>query len=461
MVAMPSTVCRRRASQAPKTGAAWTRRAILSGAGLTAAMWGLPGRATLAQSLSGEIRVGYEGSNATAAPVIEATAQALEEANPGVAIELEPSAAGSYATQLVLQLSGGQAPDVFLLSGVALAELATSGLISPLDTYLDAWEGWAEHPDVVRTMITYEGSVWAIPYPIDTHFLYYRKDLFEQAGLPREWQPEHPDDILEAAGAIRDALPDVIPYALYAGANGGNGTVARGFIPLVYAYGGWLTDEAGLWVIDSCPIREALGFYERAYQIEEVVPQDVMTAASPSQAMRDAMGSGELGILYEGCWVYQPWLDEDPEDTVENIGFALFPTADGRPPFAIGGAGNSWYINAASENQDLAWAFIAAFNSVEHQVAMNLADPHIPARTDAAADPAFQETDFLRAMVDSISSLVVASPDPAFRQLITIVQNATGLVATGEASPAESLERYASELTRVLGEDQVVAQPCP
>ena len=64
-------------------------------------------------------------------------------------------------------------------------------------------------------------------------------------------------------------------------------------------------------------------------------------------------------------------------------------------------------------------------------------------------------------MVASSSSLILADPDPAYRQLITIVQNATGIVATGEATPDEALERYTSELTRVLGEGNVVRQPCP
>ena len=274
-----------------------------------------------------------------------------------------------------------------------------------------------------------------------------------------EWQPDRPEDILEAALVIRNGAEDVIPYALYAGANGGNGTVARGFIPLVYAYGGWLTDENGLWYIDSCPIRQTLQYYERAYQIDQTVPQDVMTGASPHTAMRQALGNGELGILYEGCWTYKPWVTADPARS-EHIGFAQFPTADERAPFAVGGTGNSWYMNARSESKDLAWEFIAAFSSAENQVAMNVADQHIPPRSDAAADAAFQSDAFLQAMVASADDLLLAEPDPAFRGLITIVQNATGIVATGEASPEESLERYASELIRVLGEENVVRETC-
>ena len=60
-------------------------------------------------------------------------------------------------------------------------------------------------------------------------------------------------------------LPDVITYAIYAGANGGNSTAVNGFLPLLYAYGGSMTDETGKWIIDSCPIRSTLSYYATAY----------------------------------------------------------------------------------------------------------------------------------------------------------------------------------------------------
>ncbi|MGD9715415.1 MAG: extracellular solute-binding protein, partial [Thermomicrobiales bacterium] len=199
-------------------------------------------RFTSAQSPSGSIRVGFEQGHVSE-PFIDQTANSLREAYPGIDIELEPFAAGDYSTQIVLQLSMGRAPDVFMLSGVAIAELATSGLVAPLDRWLSGWDGWQYFPETIRAAIAYEESIWGLPYPIDTHFLYYRRDLFAQAGLPTDWQPTHPDDILAAARAVRDATPNVIPYALYAGANGGNSTVVRGFIPLVSAHGGTLTDD--------------------------------------------------------------------------------------------------------------------------------------------------------------------------------------------------------------------------
>jgi multiple sugar transport system substrate-binding protein len=392
--------------------------------------------------------------------IVEQTVQAFQAANPDAEIELKPGAAGNYTTQLVLALSTGTAPDVFFTSGLGIAEFSGAGFIEPLDAYLAEWDGWAQYSENIRSAIAFNNSFWALPFAIDTHFLYYRKDLFEQAGLPREWQPATTAEVLEAARALKELGGDIIPYGLYAGANGGNSTPVRGFLPLLYAHGGALTDENGKWIIESCAIRDTLGYYETAFQVDQTVPLDAMTAADPPRMLREALLLGELGMLYDGSWVYGGWAAADPETTMSEIGFALHPKADGGDPFAVGAVGNSWYINARAENKDLAWEFLKALNSPEALVQFNSLDPHIPPRSDAAADPTFQSNPFFQAMVASESALVTAPPDPAFRQLIGVIQNATGIVANGEADPAEAMTRYGEEMTRILGPENVIAEPC-
>jgi multiple sugar transport system substrate-binding protein len=456
---------RHASSAAVRRASTVSRRTVFRGAA------GLAGAATLgggigsarparAQGLTGKITVGFEGSNAALATLMDSVAAAVKVANPAVEIELQPAPGGNYQTQLFLALSAGRAPDVFVITGLGIGELGAAGFLAPLDGYLAGWDGWPEYPETVRKAITYQDTIFGLPYVLDTHFLYYRQDLFERAGLPRVWQPSTPDDILAAARQLKSALPEVMAYGLYAGANGGNSTAVRGFLPLVYAYGGSLTDETGKWIIDSCAIRSALAYYQTAYQVDQTVPEQAMTAANPSSMLRQAFATGELAMIYDGSWVYGDWEAAVPEIAREQTGFVLFPTADGRPPFAVGGLGNTWYINAKAGQKDLAWTFVAAANAPEALVAVNSVSPHIPPRMDAATDPAFQASPFLSAMVGTLDDLVIAAPDPSYRQLIGVIQNATGVVAAGEGGPEEAATRYADEMTRILGKDRVVKRPC-
>jgi multiple sugar transport system substrate-binding protein len=419
-----------------------SRRTVLGGgtAALTAAILARHGH-TLAQGLNGAIKVGYEGANPFIGKYAEAAAQAVMDANPGTTIELVASNAPDYLNQVGLQLFMGNAPDVFLLLGIGSGELASGGLIRPLDDYLANWDGWAQYDETARFGVTVQGKTWSVPWGLNVYFLFYRKDLFEAAGLPTEWQPQTREEIIEVAQAIQASNPDVIPYSLYAGANGENATAAD-FLTLILSNGGTLTDADGKWYIDSCAIRGTLGYYQDAFQTSGVVPQSVLTDVNPIQTMPAAFGDGDLAILHEQAKQYGLWVAKDPANA-ENIGIARFPGDNGL--FNLGDAGDAWYINAKSKNPDLGWAFIEAFNSADTQAALGVDDPHLPARVDARS-------------IEIWATL--PPPEPQFRKLIGVVQNATGLVATGEATPEDAVQRYSDELTRTMGKMNVVSETC-
>lgn len=435
-----------------------TRRSLLAGgsAALAGAILARHGD-SLAQGLSGSIVLGYEGANERVGPFIEAAAQAVMAANPGTSIEIVPSTGANYLTQLAMQLFTNTAPDAFLTLAVGAGELAKGGFIRTLDDYLATWDGWAQYGERARFGVTLQDAIWALPWGLTVSFLFYRKDLFATAGLPVDWQPASRDDIISAAEAIKASNPDVIPYSLYSGANGETATGSE-FMNLIYSNGGTLTDSNGKWYIDSCPIHGTLEHYETAFQTAAVIPQSVLTDVSPLVTIPGYFGDGELGILRESAKWYGYWTEEDAA-LAEQIGVAYFPGNDG--PMALGDASDAWYLNRNSKNPDLAWAFIAAFNSAESQAAHAVVDLRLPARDDARADVGWLATPLAAKMLDVAESLPVPPPEPQFRKLIGVVQTATGLVATGETTPDEAISRFADELTRAMGKPNVISEPCP
>jgi multiple sugar transport system substrate-binding protein len=293
---------------------------------------------------------------------------------------------------------------------------------------------------------------------LDTRFLYYRKDIFTKAGLPADWQPANVAAILDAAVAIKGKVPNVLPYALYGGQAGSSGTADHAFVPLVWAFGGEMLTSDGKWVGDSPAIRKALDYYVKAFQTDKVVDQEILTTTKPWTAMRQKLGEGSLGILFEGGWVYGGWYSKDQAGTEQNVGYLLFPTETGGPSFTIGGPGTCWYINAASKNKDLAFAFIKAFNTKDIVAALNTEDPHPVARTDAAEAPAFQSQKFLVDSTKSLESAKFIPPDPNYNKVITAIQTVTGLVADGELGADDGAKRYTDELKNALGGDLVTTQ---
>jgi len=421
-----------------------------------------PGRVAAFQGgLSGTITVSYPDELGKKPPFVDKAAKAVEAANPQatVKIDLQKIPEDQFYTKLLLALNSGSGPDVFHVSGGDIGELADAGYIMPLDDFLNAWPDWKYYPDSVRSGVTYKGKVWALPYGLDTRFLYFRRDIFQTSGLATDWTPANVAGILDAAQTIQSKDTTVIPYVLYAGQAGSSGTTTQGFMPLVYAYGGTPYDtDSSKWVGASTALNKAFAFYEQAFIKDKLVPKEVLTTTKPWTAMRQKLGDGGLALLYEGGWVYGGWYSADQAGTQKNVGYLLFPTENGGPSFTIGGPGTCWYINAKSKNKDLAWAFIAAFNNKDTVAQLNIEDPHPVARTDSAEVPAFAANKFL---VDSTNSLKEAKflpPDPNSNKVDTVTQKVTGLVADGELSAADGAKRYLSDLKQAIGANNVVEQ---
>lgn len=437
----------------------------LAAAGLVAACGGSqpsPPRAATSvptpRGLSGTITVSYPDELGKKPPYVERAAAAVMAAHPGatVRIDLRRVSSGDYYTQLVQRMQQGDVPDVFHVSGERIGELVDAGRVAPLDEFLALWPDWRYYPEAIREGVHYQGKVWAVPYGLDTRFLYYRRDVFARAGLPPDWQPDGPQGILAAAVALRDRVPDVAPYALYAGAIADTGAANHGFIPLVWAYGGEVQDQSGRWVGDSPAIRRALAHYARAFREERLVPPELLAAPRPWTQMRERLGAGTLGILFEGGWVYGNWVNTDRAGTERNVGYLLHPAERGGQPFTVGGLGTCWYLSATSRHKELAWEFMRTWNNADTVARLNVEDPHPAARVDAVKVAEFAGQRYL---VDSTSSLERArflQPDAAISRVFAAMQAATLRAATGELPPEDAAARYGDELRAALGTSRVV-----
>jgi multiple sugar transport system substrate-binding protein len=450
------------AAPKPTTAPAPTSAAAPAGAtsaptGAAAAKPAAQAPAQAGANLSGNITVSYPDELGKKPPYVQAAADQVTKANANakIAIDLQKVADDDYYTKLLLALQGGSGPDVIHIGGDRIGEMVDAGYLAPLDDYLAKWQDWKMYPDAVKQGVTYKGKVYGIPYGLDTRFLYYRKDVFQTAGIASDWQPKNVQDIIDTAKQVQAKAPNVIPYVIYAGKNGDTGTANHGFVPVLWAYGGDLQDKSGKWIADSDALRKTVAYYQQAYTQSKLVPSEVLTSPKPWTAMREKEGNGGLAILFEGGWVYGGWAGNDKAATQKNIGYVLFPTENGGPSFTVGGPGTVWMITSQSKNMDLAWEFIKTWNNKDTVAKLNTEDPHPVARTDSADDPGFKADQFL---VDSTKSLEKAKftpVDAAWGKVITAIQSATDRAATGDGTADDIVKRYADDLRRTIGDDKV------
>lgn len=115
--------------------------------------------------------------------------QAVEEYeyHTGTHISIQPKGPWQNGfSDVVNAIIEDKVPDVFLVSNVAVSTFAQMGIIAPFDSFLGEerlasirrTEGGAPNP------YFYQGALFGYPFFSETRLMYYRKDYFEEEGLP-------------------------------------------------------------------------------------------------------------------------------------------------------------------------------------------------------------------------------------------------------------------------------------
>ena len=120
----------------------------------------------------------------SATPYWQAVIDAYEAKNPNVKVELIDISSAEYQDKVNIMLSGGDESDIITVKDIpGYSAMLTRNQIIPLNDYvkkdaldLSVYSGAAEE-------LTYEGSIYALPFRSDIWILYYNKDLFDAAGV--------------------------------------------------------------------------------------------------------------------------------------------------------------------------------------------------------------------------------------------------------------------------------------
>jgi multiple sugar transport system substrate-binding protein len=379
-----------------------------------------------------------------------------------VSVTFEPAGVDDeqYKTKLALDLQSGSGPDVINLDGIWIGEFAQAQYVKPLTEMVaqaDFWDGWDQIPDAVQKLASFEGERYGIPVGTDGRVLYYNKDLFEQAGLARDWQPTSWDEIIETAEALK-TLDGVIPLQLNGGTAMGEATTMQGFLPLL-AGAGEVIWEQSRWTGASAGVERTLEFYDEVYSGGLGDPLLQQEAQGRDKSFEQFAG-GRIGILLEGDYFWRSVVHPDNgvapmENRNEVVGYAKIPAvAPGQGvenrDFVSMSGGSARVLNASTKNPELAFELLTFMSSAEALKAMLSGDARITARTDVndevlAGDP------MLSFVSDEVLPVTSYRPPLAeYPEVSVLLQEATAAVISG-TRPADAAEAYQSKLEGVVG----------
>ncbi len=282
----------------------------------------------------------------------------------GIDVTLEIFPEDQFRQRRLLEVgSGASTLDGYMfMPGQAGAQYLGAGWLRPLDDLIE--DPGLTSPDLdlddffggaLGTFETDSGLV-GLPLQIESSLLFYRKDLFEAAGLAGP--PETLEQLAEYAEILHS--DDVAGFAMR-----GQGAAATSqIVNLLYSFGGQWMNEDGSSALASEESQAALEYY--ANLLRNYGPP-----GPANMHWAEVMGlyaQGQVAMVFDAN-VFRS-IVEDPDQAIpvviENTGYAPLPAGPAGSLPAVLSWGLS--INAASEKPEASWLFIQWALSRENQL---------------------------------------------------------------------------------------------
>lgn len=283
----------------------------------------------------------------------------FEDQNPGSTLTIEQQEWEGLVERLTTALtSADQTPDVVEVGNTQAPTFTTVGAFSDLSDDLDDLGG----DDLLTGFVdgaTVDGKTFAVPYYAGSTYVFYRKDLFQQAGI--DGVPETMPEFVDAAAKLKteSGKSDFSGYWL-------PGKDWRDGAALLWDAGGdFAAPDGDGWkgTLSSPESIKGLQAFQDLYESSSGAPAD----ANESDPVTPFC-AGKIGMMSRPGWVYG--MLTDPKSgcpkLAEQIGVFALPGTDGEPaPVLLGGSDIA--ISQKSPNQDLSRKVVALMLSEDYQ----------------------------------------------------------------------------------------------
>lgn len=374
--------------------------------------------------------------------VERAIADDFMAANPDIRIEFLGTPMNDIYAQLTTMATGGELPDVFTNSPEFSSQAQDLGIVEPLDELLGQEYVAGFEEQVLAQARLDDGLQFAPFFTIPTGLL-YRTDLFEEAGLepPTTWE-----EFREAARQLtvdedEDGTPERYGFAMVGSNNGSGGSR---FVPIMRTFGAQeLRQEGDAWVTDfeSPEAVAAFELYGELVNTDQVVPPGpFQTSYGEAVAL---LASDKAAMMVTGPHSIGAIEAQNP-DLEGKLAGAPLPAAPGQQPAsALGMLGFS--ISNQSEHQEAAVEYLQFLLNKENQLRWNAETGRLPARTEAAQDPAVRRPE-LEGFLEAQQYAFALPAVPYYPRVQVIAAEGYQAVIAQESTPQEAAAEAAAKV---------------
>ncbi|MFE3257670.1 ABC transporter substrate-binding protein [Nocardia sp. NPDC059091] len=281
------------------------------------------------------------------------------------------------ATKFNAALSGGELPDVVILSDVWWFNYALNGTIEPLDSHFSsAGVNVSDYVDTFVGDYKFNGKTWALPYSRSTQIFYYNKDVWAKAGLP-DRTPNSWDEFDEWGPKIQSVMGD----GKWAhGWGDAKNYLAWTFQGPCWTFGGAYSDEWKLKFNDPATIKA--GNYLR-----DSINTKKYASIRPTYAVD--FGNGIIASAIGSTGDLKSINTNAAGKTQFGTGF--LPHPNGLAGSTTGGAGLAIPSRISDARKENALKFIEFITNAANTSYFSQATGYVPVRKSAQQDPGMQD----------------------------------------------------------------------
>lgn len=350
--------------------------------------------------------------------------EGFKEENPDVNITVTAIPWASAHDKIQTAIAAGTVPDVIQMGTTWMADFADA--FAPVPENFDLSDFSAGPLEAGQV----NGEQLGVPWYVDSHVLYYRTDIAEQAGW--DHAPETLDELKQMAADVKQV--DGVENGIYISPSGADSW--QGTLWAFFSSGVSLMDDEGNWTLDTPQMHEATEYIDSFFKDGITGTNlDVTPGVSITQFV-----NGETPIMTGGPTTISQIADQggDPD----SYATAVIPKGESSTSF-VGGA--DFVVMDEAANPDAGWKFIQWMTKPETQVEWYKTATVLPSSQSAWENETFAGDDKLMAYGEQLKSTQAPPAVPTWAQVSAAGDRIMEQIYKGQLSVDEGLKNLQAE----------------
>jgi multiple sugar transport system substrate-binding protein len=355
----------------------------------------------------------------------------FNETHPDIEVTAEVIPWDSFFEKLTVAIAAGNPPDASRVHVNWLGQLAEAENLEPLDAYVEGWAGKGDMPENMwsLTAVKDDDSKYVIPFQMVTLYMYYRVDLFKEAGLEL---PKTYEEFLAVAKALTkdtdgDGKIDQWGYGMR-GARGGH--------DMWNTFAGFF-DRQGNINPDKEAVIKGCEWYANLFKEWKVAPPSAPTDGFAEYTGDFRAGKTAMIIHHIGSF------DSMVKALGDKVAATVVPEGMNGGWTTVVPEGNAILKGADDEKKAAAFTFISWFAEKDQNERWCKEVGSVPVLKSVGAMPYFQDDPFQKASIESLKYGGVLPRVPATAEFIESVWPTTfQRLLLGEITGEEAVDTF-------------------